>query len=1254
VIALALLALGLVPSVSSATAPTATLAAPTAVETTRAQLSGTLDPADHETYYCFEYARTADLPAGWSGFCYEGPLSAGSGSSPLTRELTGLRAGTEYTARLTALNFIDPEALSEERTFTTDPAPVEPTPTISPATEVAYTSATLTGSVDPEGGNQESGGAYAPIHWAFETSTSGDPGTYSAALSGDLSGAQLESDAAIDLPESTTPLTGLASSTNYYYILALTYAGIRTETPPQQFTTEGPITAPSVSNVAFEDVSYLSANLTGEVELADDDPGFNATTCRFEYLTQDAWQANGSAFPEPEGAPSVPCDTQPAGSGSHQASAALGSLQPGTTYPLRLLAANQGGAGSSEAASTFTTLAVAKPTIENLTASAITGSSAHLSAEVDPGGSGDPAFDTAWSFECFLAGEPDLPACGGLQGGTVPAGEEQEVENDAKGLLPNRTYTLRLTATNAGGTRKATTSFSTPGAAPQINPFDAGPLTPTSADLNAEVNPNNAATVYWFEWGTEDCSTADCASLPASHEANAGSGPFFTYLLRTLTDLQPQTTYHFRVVAKNAFGIAEGPDRTFTTPPPEPACTNNGQLGAGFLPDCRAWEMVSPPDKNGIQVVPETDKHHIATDGDAVTFSALGAFADPQGSAIDTEYLARRTAAPATNGWATHAINPPERPVTYGAAVAGASSTYVDAFTPDLSAAVYKTWRPLVDAPKVSEVTNLYRIDGIGAGPTSAHILTDSLAPNPVPPTWATFFGGLFVKQYVPVFAGASADLSHVAFESTLDLTTDAPPYTGFCEIGGIECPTKVYENADGVVRLVSRIPQAPDAFCDDEAGPPCVAAESSMTALSSQFKFRFYSRRTVSDDGARVFFQSPATDLGSGPLYLREDGARTYRLAENGAFWDASRDGSRAFFTTPEALLSTDEDAAPDLYMFEAEKPAGQRLTLVSQGDSGIDGYLEGVLGASPDGHYVYFVNDGQLIAGAPPVGIVGLFVWHDGQLRFLGHFDSLGEVNSNSNRTVWAAPASAKASRATPDGRHFLFTAVTDAGFTGRGGFTGYDHAGHRELYLYGADTGRLICATCDPSGAPATAAATIYERNAAAASDSTSDSAQALSDDGRFVFFNSQEALVSEDTNGAPDAYEFDAGTGALHLLSSGTDPSPSYFVDATPDGSDVFIVTRQRLSGWDVDGAYDLYDARVGGGLPEPAPVPALCEGESCLPATASGPGLSAAGSESAGPGNPPRKCPKGKVRKHGKCVRKAKPKKHKSHKTGSAH
>ena len=105
--------------------------------------------------------------------------------------------------------------------------------------------------------------------------------------------------------------------------------------------------------------------------------------------------------------------------------------------------------------------------------------------------------------------------------------------------------------------------------------------------------------------------------------------------------------------------------------------------------------------------------------------------------------------------------------------------------------------------------------------------------------------------------------------------------------------------------------------------------------------------------------------------------------------------------------------------------------------------------------------------------------------------------------------------------------------------------------------------------------------------------------LSEDGSRVFFQTQEALVPQDKNGQTDVYEWEregAGScehasasfsasngGCLYLISTGESDKPSYFGDASANGSNVFFFTRQSLVGQDRDENYDIYDARIDGGI-----------------------------------------------------------------------
>jgi hypothetical protein len=294
---------------------------------------------------------------------------------------------------------------------------------------------------------------------------------------------------------------------------------------------------------------------------------------------------------------------------------------------------------------------------------------------------------------------------------------------------------------------------------------------------------------------------------------------------------------------------------------------------------------------------------------------------------------------------------------------------------------------------------------------------------------------------------------------------------------------------------------------------------------------------------------------------------------------------------------------------MYDATKPdsATDNLSLISVDSEPADGAnVEGVIKASDDGAYVYFVATQQLVAGQTTAAGDKLFVWHEGSgLRYIG---MLTQGNDATKAIGGTFQLTVRTARVTPDGKVLVFTA------TSGDGLTGYDHGSGcgvggsdpcSEVYVYNATAnggaGHLACASCNPSGAPATTDASTYMQFGLSGGAPGSHLNQAVSDDGKRVFFTSGDRLVPGDLNTARDAYEYDTDTGELHLISTGKDLSDSYFMAASPSGDDVFFITRQRLLGWDTDESYDLYDARVphpDAGFAEPSLPPVPCGGESC--------------------------------------------------------
>jgi hypothetical protein len=716
------------------------------------------------------------------------------------------------------------------------------------------------------------------------------------------------------------------------------------------------------------------------------------------------------------------------------------------------------------------------------------------------------------------------------------------VSAELAGLEPNVLYHFRLTAGNEHGLSEGQDgTFTTLAVPPTAEGGSVSDVTPTSATLTAQVDPNGTDTTYYFQYGT---SSSYGSSAPAAPGRDIGSGHAAQSVSATPLGLQPGTLYHYRVVAVSSAGTSKGPDGTFTTFPP---------ASQFALPDGRVYEQATPVDKNGVSASGFTDAVQAASDGSAITFQPAGTMSGDTGTANIPEYIATR----GTDGWSTRGLLPP--------ASAGEIARLLG-LSPDLSEVFTE------DQYNQSEVV-----------PGDSFYLQDSISGS-LQTVASSVQGGGYM------FADATPDGSHVLFETSNLLASNAA-------LG----QSSVYEwdRATGVVSLAGVLPDGSVPAGGSAAGYKGVRGG--------------YTQNTISDDGSRVFF----TDNGTGQLYVREKGTTTIAVSgavsgEPAMFDVATRDGEYVFFTVE-----------GDLYRFDVA--TGQATLLY-------DGGVEGVVGVSDDGSYAYFAAGGG-----------NLSVWHDDEVGFIARLpESPREEGENSESWDWtpkdrqAAGPYEKTGFVAPDGRTLLFSS--------RQRLTGYDNSGFAELYRYDASTGGLSCVSCDPTGAPPVGDATVqdiqrfayFEREFTGnASFHNKTQTRNLADDGKRIFFESADALVPQDTNGVRDVYEWEAdGTGScrsetqnggcLYLISTGHDPEPSFFADASESGDDVFFFTSQSLVRQDQDQLVDIYDARVDGGIPAQNALPTPpCAGEACkLPL----PGLpseqSSASSGFSGPGNPP--------------------------------
>jgi hypothetical protein len=1109
-------------------------------------------------------------------------------------------------------------------------AEAPPTVTIPAASEVGVTSAHLAAEVNPHG---EAGAP--PTYWRLELSESEEPGSF-----GIFGGA-----GEIDPPasEEANPVAVSATAENLqpdteYFVRLVAENGefanrAETEAPYASFTTEE-ATEPALTAESPTAVGYTLATLHGTVnpEGGNVNPVGGALPIHWflQYSPEGegAWVNAGEgevSGAEAEGTTAIPLEaTLPAG-----------TLTQGHGYEFRTVATYLN--GTREATSpgpnptaptipaTVPAVTIATPTVTSHTAT-LTG---HVNPEAPEAeltsADVESAFHTTWHFQC-------TPECPGLEGSELKADDSaHEVTVRAAGLLAGVSYEVTLTAENsAGPVSVGPISFTTPTAEPVVEHTFVSGLTQTGATLNADVNPEGAPTTVRFQYLTlarfevNEQSELDpftgamdtAESAPIESELDAGHE-----VSARVEGLQPGTPYVFRAVGSNEQTPAYGSPGTIArfvtgsnaTPPTE-ACPNAQRraeqpYGLG-LPDCRAYELVSPPqtagqDATALRAFSTARASEALGDAEpAITYAGKGSFGEPEGALLENQYLSRRT----SGGWSTQAVTP-----LFGAdATEESNSTYPTTyFTPELTAGLAVTNSRLGGAPPLGEEFGVYLAQFAG----HSYQYMGSVVPREVP--W-----------------GASADLDRVVL-------TDFASGSLFESLNGTDVPVSVTNSGE------------------------TMSAAAGSPALTNEFATYKDAWHATSEDGSRVYFTSPAYREGggggeaAGQLYVRTnigqpqsvlDGeggctepikactievSASRREPEDPAgpksarYWGASADGSKVFFTSDSELTEDaytgPADNAANLYEYDLGSGELVDLTGEETDATGEGAAVQGVATISEDGSYVYFVAEGRLAAGAAQ-GQPNLYVSHDGGgpvfIATLGGTDKTDWLNIDPER----AGPEINTAVATPAGSRLAFISERP--------LTGYDNrqAGPgecetelesqevesgacREAFLYEAETGRLVCASCNPSGRRPEGPSSLQGVNPVYQAFASYRPRDLLA--GGTLFFQSDDALTPGSSGGGNSVYEYEGGT--VDAISTPAGGHESFFLDASPDGKDVFFGSADRLTSEDPGGNVAVWDAREGGGFPVP-PAPRPCAGaESCRPVVGQAPptGTSATATPSGG-------------------------------------
>jgi hypothetical protein len=739
--------------------------------------------------------------------------------------------------------------------------------------------------------------------------------------------------------------------------------------------------------------------------------------------------------------------------------------------------------------------------------------------------------------------------------------------------------------------------FESTEAAPDIKSTAAANISETEAELQAQINPRNLETTYTFEYITQQgaaenegeaeeafagATVAGTGTLPAGNlDAQAAAAA---------VGLAAGTSYRFRVVASNAEGSAEaeGSFATYPSVPTETAPCPNALLRIGFsaqLPDCRAYELVTPADTNaraplgagegGIfttrQVSPAGDKVPFRVEGGSLP--GLGG----TGSLAGDPYLAVRTDA----GWSTSYAGPPGDEAT--AIAPGATS-------PDQG---YSFWF---------------------AGESGPAVLANPTVYVRYPDGHSELVGQGSLGRIDPGAVGKliSESGGHIVFATGSFVSL--PPVQLEPEAAPDGTPAVYDRTADGVTHVVSLKP--------DEA--PFGAGESALYEGASL-------------DGAGIAFRVSNT------LYLRYNNEETFQIGTGVDFAGVAEGGGRIFYVEGGDLKAFDV-ASEAVVDFTASGDAVP-VTISADGSTAYFVSKSAIAGSGPNpvgdeplagGQNLYRSEEGQIgfvgtvtdrdVDGASGQAVDGLGLW----VKAIGLPDS---------GTRGLVPA-----RTTPDGAVFLFK--SRATLTG---YDPEDHAQIYRYDAAAGALECLSCnPTGAPAGSDATLQsetredAKLYsafgwpENLRADGRRAFFESSEALvAGDG-----DSRKDVYEWEDQGVGSCAQ--AG-GCLYLISSPHSARDEYLWAVSRSGDDVFFLSSDLLVGADADQTPSIYDARVGGGFAEAAQT--SCDGEGCRPQLTPPPALAAPDTSVRGDGDDfkPRRCGKGKhkVKRGGKvrCVKK---------------
>jgi hypothetical protein len=790
-------------------------------------------------------------------------------------------------------------------------------------------------------------------------------------------------------------------------------------------------------------------------------------------------------------------------------------------------------------------------------------------------------------------------------------------------LQPDTTYDYRLSATSLGDGQTTTGegaadigSFTTAGAG--VVSESAMEVASTSATLDAAIDPNGASTTYYFQYGTS-MSYEHEAPLKPGTPIGSGSNPV-TVQGQQLEGLAADTTYHYRVVALSEVLVEVAADdfekQLVAFAGADRVFTTQSATGTFGLLDGRSWEMVSPVDKHGARILPPTSTEQV---------NLGGVYRYVEQAAVDGDavsYVSTQPTEAQPQGYAglvqVFATRSPDggwvsqdisTPHETAAGLAFGEYTF---FSEDLSSSVVVPYNSVVNSlsDEASEQTPYIRTDYFN-GAVGEHCAEGC---------------------YQPVLSGCPP--IGVPCAQPVEEHADVPPGTVF---GGRSSADEDRGSGDFAPRFVGASPdlsyvllevsaalkpgEVPGVYLWSAGKPPSERVALAGCAQASTVNIE------ESENSSENLI--PPLFICEEKLFDVSDPSRSILLAGG---LEGIAGGSKAFYGGGREC--------------EVELVAGRPECVA------VPGPEVQLAAKSSSGAYVYGFSS-SVLSGAP--NSMGESAQPGAPNFYMRHFNGSAWEEAKFITSAFTPPQKGTPGpvRVSPNGKWMTFKS---------GG----------EAYVYGAEDQRLVCASCNPTGALQTGQAGDPSIELLLYSQGFYQP-RFLSDQGQ-LFFDSSEALVPKDVDGQTDVYEYEPegvgscrttsgsgsvvfvrqSAGCIGLISSGESTAESLFIDASANGSDVFFYTLDKLLPEDIEGSFSVYDAHE---CTSAAPCPTAHEAQppcdtadACKPAPTPQPSIFGDPSSAtfSGAGNispkPPattsRKasCAKGKQLEHGVCVK----------------